>query len=174
MPTEKWQIVQGYETLYEVSNLGRVRSLDRVGVDSIGRRYYKRGKILRPGRSKSGHYTVSLFKNTRAQSQYVHALVALAFLGSCPVGREVSHGPNGVADNSVSNLSYETRSQNLLNRRRDKTIGKAVRRSDGVVFPSMTMAAEEHGIYPSHIHNVIHGNCRAKTAAGFEWEYANV
>jgi hypothetical protein len=172
--TEKWRAIYGYTGRYEVSNLGRVRSLDRRSTDRLGRSYRLRGKILRPGRTKSGHYTVALCKNANPLSQYVHILVAKAFLGPRPEGLIVSHGRAGCADNRLSNLSYATSSQNNgLDRWRDGTMQNArpVRRSDGIVYTSMTQAATRNGIYPSHIHNAIHGTRHAETAGGFRWEY---
>lgn len=173
MPNERWLPIWGYTGLYEVSNLGRVRSLDRRTTDRRGRSYRLRGKILRPGRTKSGHYTVALYKNARPLSQYVHILVAKAFLGPCPRKHIVSHGPTGPGDNRLSNLSHETRVQNSLNRWRDGTMNhvRPVRRSDGVVYVSMAQAAKQNDIFSSHIHHAIHGTRNAETAGGFRWEY---
>jgi len=116
---ERWLPVVGYEGLYEVSNHARVRSLDRWVVYSNGVKRFYKGKLLKPALLKKGYATVALGKDHR--NKYVHRLVAEAFLGPCPEGMEVLHGPNGVADNSVNNLSYGTRRQNMQDKLRDGT-----------------------------------------------------
>ena len=170
---ERWKDVVGYEGFYQVSDLGRVRSVDRVV------RHPKGGPSLRKGQIKSqvltsryGHLGVHLSKNGVGRSVHVHRLVAAAFLGPCPEGQQVRHGPNGVTDNSVSNLCYGTRSQDGLDKRRDGTHGgKPVRRSDEVEFISIAVAAEEMGCWPSAISDVCRG--KRKSAGGYGWEYCS-
>lgn len=80
--TEKWVPVPGYVGAYEVSDLGRVRSLPRVGP----RRSFE-GRVLRPGRStQSGHMSVVLSVGGAKKSHNVHAIVMLAFVGEPPGG----------------------------------------------------------------------------------------
>ena len=74
---EEWRAVPGYEGLYEVSNMGRVRSLDGEVVTKRGVRKKKAGVILRPVIGKKGYCVVGLGKGNR---WYVHRLVAVAFL----------------------------------------------------------------------------------------------
>lgn len=126
--TEEWRPVPGAEYRYEVSNLGRVKSLKRMV--SCGVRHGKPAhrtvceKILKLGFDADGYAQVliaptagSKFKTTK-----VHQLVALAFLGPRPEGKWVLHGPNGKKDNSVQNLYYGTPTQNVNDRWRDGTI----------------------------------------------------
>ena len=170
---ERWKWVVGYEGLYEVSDLGRVRSVDRVVKHYRGGPKKLAGKILRFGPSgRAGHLMVSLCKEGVQRKGHIHRLVAVAWIGPCPEGCEVRHGPNGVADNSVSNLSYGTRSENHLDKRRDGTSrGKRVRRSDGVEFASMHEAAEESCCKYQHIWHVCNG--QRKTAGGYGWRYCD-
>jgi len=110
---EIWKDIPGYEGRYQVSDAGRVRSVDRPvrvvchGVDTVR---VAQGKVLRPGRNNSGHVTVAL---GRGNSRLVHQLVLEAFVGQCPNGCEVLHLNHQPADNRLSNLSYGTRSENL-------------------------------------------------------------
>lgn len=115
---EEWRPVVGYEGSYEVSDHGRVRSLDRF-VRSTSRRgkpYLMacRGKVLRPAANKtrSGHLHVILVGRTRT----IHTLVAEAFLGPRPVGMEVRHLDDHPSNNNLSNLAYGTQSENVLDR----------------------------------------------------------
>lgn len=103
-----WRDVVGYEGLYQVSDTGQVRSLDRLKTD--GRKIKQ--KILKQCQNNSGHLHVGLTKNGRSLTKKVHKLVAEAFLGPYPNGHEVCHGPNGKTDNSIKNLSYGTRRRN--------------------------------------------------------------
>lgn len=92
--------------------------------------------------------------------------------GLCPEGMEVHHGPNGIRDNSVRNLSYGSHSANGLDMRRDGTHGgRAVCRSDGKEFQSMAEAAEESGCFQGNICKVCKG--KRNTTGGFGWEYVN-
>lgn len=117
---EKWKDVPGFEGRYQVSDQGRVRSMDRVQLfpayvlqsglaRSASRRTFK-GKLLSPGGSKSGHVSVVIGKgNTRT----VHTLVMEAFHGPAPDGYEVLHMNHTPGDNRLSNLKYGTRSENI-------------------------------------------------------------
>lgn len=115
--TEIWKAVVGFEGAYEVSNLGRVQSLDRSWpqLSRHGTIYthFKKGQMLRPGRMPGGHVSVAL---GRGNSRCVHELVLNAFVGPCPPGQEARH-LNGVPnDNVLPNLKWDTKGNN----RRDK------------------------------------------------------
>lgn len=109
--TERWLPVTEYEGLYEVSDLGRVRSLPRNTT---------RGKILSSSLS-NGYPAVTLFRNGKRKRWLVHRLVLAAFTGPCPPGQEARHGPGGKLDERLENLCYGTRSENHLDKRRDGT-----------------------------------------------------
>lgn len=117
--TEVWKDIPGFEGMYQVSDHGRVRSLDRV-VECNGPvkgRYPSRkyGRVLRPGPMSSGHVSVMLGR--AAGSYCAHVLVLLAFKGPCPEGLEVRH-LNGVPnDNRLDNLEYATRTRNTQDKK---------------------------------------------------------
>jgi hypothetical protein len=112
---EEWRAIPGHEGAYEVSSLGRVRSLDRdVWLSASGRKkghfIRVKGQILRPvTQSKYGHQCVSL--SGRLQFG-VHVLVALAFLGPRPAGKETAHKDGDPTNNRLENLAYKTSSDN--------------------------------------------------------------
>lgn len=112
--SEIWKAIPGFEGLYEVSDQGRVRSLDRVvaccGPTKGSYLSKKKGRMLRPGRMPSGHLSVVLGRD--AGSFCVHVLVLLAFRGPCPVGLEVRHRNGVPSDNRLLNLEYATRTRN--------------------------------------------------------------
>jgi len=113
---ETWRPIPGYEGYYECSDLGNVRSIDRL----IGNRLFK-GKILKRLLGSHGYYTVVLSKDGKVKTRTIHSLVMLTFIGPPPEGLEVLHGEGGPADNSLSNLKYGTRSENMHDMRRDGT-----------------------------------------------------
>jgi len=76
---ENWKPVVGYEGIYEVSSLGRVRSKDRKVWN--GRVYYdKKGRILKQSKTTTGYWKVELYKNRKKKSKKVHRLVAKSFI----------------------------------------------------------------------------------------------
>ena len=116
---EIWRDIPGYEGRYQVSNLGRVKSLPRVTtrVESSGRKVAQPilGRILRDSTNKSGYRYVVLRSGGKSVTREVHVLVAAAFLGPRPnEEQQVRHLNGNRLDCSVENLSYGTRSQNQL------------------------------------------------------------
>ena len=113
--TEMWRPIPGYEGHYEVSNHGRVRSIDYIDPRGV----FWRGRILKQAVQKIGGYPyVGLRKDGKVHTKRVHALVALAFIGPRPERMEVCHGNGNPADNRLSNLRYDTRSANSIDRTR--------------------------------------------------------
>ena len=107
---EIWRPVPDWEGLYEVSNHGRVRSLDRI--DARGRRWP--GRIMQGSRDRTGWYTkVSLSFGQRIERPYVHRTVAEVFLGPCPPGMVVNHIDGDKTNNHIDNLEYLTHRANL-------------------------------------------------------------
>ena len=113
MAAEEWRPVVGYEALYEVSSLGRVRSIDRECLGRDGRCELHRGKMLKPQPMKNGYLDVYLCSGARRTHRTVHRLVAEAFIGPKPKGLEIRHKDGNRSNNSAENLEYGTRSENL-------------------------------------------------------------
>ena len=111
MIQEIWKDVVGYEGVYQVSDLGRVRSLDRV--DSAGRSL--KGRILKLSTNKKGYLVVRLYLEGKGNTRYVHQLVARAFLNHEPCGNKlvVDHIDNDKSNNSLENLQIITQRENL-------------------------------------------------------------
>ncbi len=107
--TEKWVDVPGWTGLYEVSNLGRVRSLERLTERGV-----RGGKLLKPNPDSHGYYTVSMSVNSQVARVWIHHLVLLAFVGPRPRATEVAHENGDHQDNRLTNLAYKTKSGNML------------------------------------------------------------
>lgn len=114
---EIWVPVGGYETLYEVSSAGRVRSLPRVG---RGKRNLYGGKIVKSCvNSRNGYAYLTLCDDISSRKRKrvrVHVMVAQAFIGPCPLGQEVRHGNGARHDNVIENLSYATHRENCADK----------------------------------------------------------
>src|SRR5712691_3060160 len=103
-PTEHWLPIMGWEDLYEVSDLGRIRSLDRRTPRGI-----RRGQVLKPFPGRNGYLSVDLSRDEVQTRRTMHRLVLEAFIGPCPAGQEARHGPGGSrTDNRLTNLCYGT------------------------------------------------------------------
>ena len=108
---EIFKPVRGYSGLYEVSNKGRVRSLDRIGID--GRRL--RGKMMRPNvHPAKGYVRAHLYRGGTSRLIEIHRLVAEAFYGMVPKDCVVCHNNGVPGDNRVENLRIDTHQGNML------------------------------------------------------------
>jgi hypothetical protein len=109
---ERWLPIPGYVGLYEVSDQGRIRSLDRIVTFRDGKRRLFKGQLIRSRSRRDGYRLVTLSRNGQIEHWLVQHLVMLAFVGLRPEGAVVCHG-NGVRDdNRPSNLRYDSYSEN--------------------------------------------------------------
>lgn len=114
---EEWRPVVGYEGVYEVSNLGRVRrATDRRGGRSSGSFL---ALHIRRGRNRA-----NLGRDGVVKKVMVAHLVAAAFLGPCPEGCEVAHNDGNSANDNVCNLRYATRLENVHDKYKHGTMGR--------------------------------------------------
>lgn len=109
---EVWKPVVGWEGLYEVSNFGRIRSMPRTVIRSNGRRLTIAKKIISAPPNSRGYPSCSLWRNNKATPVAVHVVVARAFHGECPPGKEVRHLDGKKTNCRQSNLRYGTHSEN--------------------------------------------------------------
>ena len=106
---EVWKDINGYEGLYQVSNLGRVKSL--MFINNVAKKH--REKILFMS-TRSGYYTVNLCKDTKRVSKQVHRLVAEAFIPNPLNKKVVNHIDFNRKNNIVTNLEWNTQKENVL------------------------------------------------------------
>lgn len=112
MSDEQWRPIKGYEDSYEVSNHGRVRSIDRVIQRADGRAMTCQGQIL--STEKAGHYPSAMLRRPGQPGLHhrVHILVLEAFVGPRPGGMFALHRDDNKRNNHLSNLYWGTSSQN--------------------------------------------------------------
>lgn len=180
---EIWKPINGFEWSYEVSNLGKVKSLDRYANSGIGIRLYK-GILLKPVVDKYGYLKVQLCRDNKQTTFNVHRLVYEAFNGKIPEGMQVNHIDEDKTNNRLDNLNLITCKENVnwgtaierssksrLNR---KDCSKAVVQytPNGTrlaEFESLMDAERKLGICNQNICSVLKG--RTKTAGGYKWAY---
>ena len=112
---EIWKDIEGYEGLYQVSNWGRVKSLDRFITHKNGKKFFLRGKILKTRPDKDGYRLVSLYLNGKKKDSKVHRLVATAFIvNDDPIKKtQVNHLDESKDNNHVENLEWISQEDNL-------------------------------------------------------------
>ena len=177
---EIWKDVKGYEGKYQVSNLGRVKSLDRVVNHNGSKTRTFPEKILKPNKVAFDYLQVTLYKNGKRKCKYIHNLVMESFVGEKLEGYEVNHIDEDKSNNKLTNLEYLTRKENnnygtRIKRMSEKnTNGKKSKRVKGVhiengtiiYFPSLAEASR-NGYH--HVYDVIKGN--RNHCKKYKWYY---
>lgn len=110
---EEWRVIVGYEDLYKVSNLSRVKSLDRM-VRCRGDKFIKRkGKILKHKNDSRGYFCVNLYSvSGKCHTKPIHRLVAQAFIDNPKNNKCVNHIDGFKKNNSIKNLERVTHKEN--------------------------------------------------------------
>ena len=175
---EIWKDIPNYEG-YQVSNLGRVKSLERI--DALGRRVKE--KILKPLITRNGYYLIGLYKNSIQKFYYVHRLVWEAFNDQIPEGLQVNHINEVKTDNRLENLNLMTAKENMNWGSRNERAGKVLKngkKSKSVLqfdlndnfikeYQSAHQVERELGFSSGNIVNCCKG--KQKTAYNYIWRY---
>ena len=110
---EEWRTIPGIEG-YEASNLGRIRSVDRLVKGRANQKpWFKAGSLLNPFVANERGY---LRVKAGGRLHYVQRLVLMAFVGPCPEGLEACHADGDPTNNALSNLRWDTRKENAADR----------------------------------------------------------
>jgi len=180
---EIWKDIKGYEGLYQVSNMGRVKSLERTVIDNIGRRQNIKERILKPKKEPNGYLRVTLSNNSvKNKKFFVHRLVCEAFHENTENKPCVNHIDENKANNTVSNLEWSTFAKNINHGTRSLRAGKAIAKAlrkpigqytrDGKLIKVWQSAQEvkiQLGFDQGNISKVARG--KLKTAYGYVWKY---
>ena len=175
---EIWKDISGYEGLYQVSNMGRVRSKKRIFENKGTGKYKRNTRILLCSKHNKGYLTVTLFKNGRYKRFLIHRLVAKAFLPHDIFRNQVNHIDGNKTNNNISNIEWGSSSENQTHRRdilkKKFATGKPVIQIDNKgdiirQFESILQAAKLTGIKHQNISRVCNGKYRQ--AGGFRWKF---
>ena len=142
---EEWRDIEGYEGLYQVSNLGRIKS-----VNYRGHKGYEGILRLRP--DGKGYGMVALYKNNKVRHFKVHRLVAQTFIPKPNNYPQVNHKDENKANNCVSNLEWCTNEYNHNYGTRNKRVGKSLSKktlciTTGEIFNSTKEASKKYGVH---------------------------
>ena len=175
---EEWRDVKVYEGLYQVSNTGKVKSLNyrRTGKE----------KILEGVDNGYGYLRVELCKEGNREQPLVHVLVATAFLPNPDNLPEVNHKDEDKTNNCVENLEWCSKSYNINygtgNKKRAEKMTNNPKLSKSILginkisglivdFPSIMEASRQTGINKGHICECCNG--KRNSAGGFYWHYVD-
>jgi hypothetical protein len=115
MSKEIWKDIPGWEGYYQASNLGRIRSLDRIVTHSLGGDKMLKSMIMKQRLFKCGYYYVGLQKEGKTQKMCrVHRLIAKAFHPNPQNKPEVNHDDGNKLNNCEWNLEWATRKENAI------------------------------------------------------------
>ena len=183
---EIWKDIEGYEGIYQVSNLGRVRSLDR-NVPALNHKtgeicdYFRKGCILKQAEVFEGYLAVNITNAEKKRiSAFVHRLVAKAFVPGYFDGADVNHKDENKRNNRADNLEWCDRQYNINygtgKWRRRKYNARRVQQltMDGkpvATFPTIAEAARQTGIDASNIGGCLRGKRGQYQAGGYRWKY---
>lgn len=146
MSEEVWRPIAGYDGFYEVSNLGRVRSVTRCVVDARCTRVIK-GKLINPWDNSRGYLIVALSRDGKVIKHQIHRLVGLAFIPNPLNKPQINHVDGNPRNNRVTNLEWVTNGENTqhaydtrLNKRKQTLV------TYGGKTQNLTAWAKEYGI----------------------------
>lgn len=177
---EIWKDIYGFEGLYQISNLGRVKSLKNYGG--------VKERLIKPKKTKGGYLCVSLWKDLKRYCKLIHRLVAQAFIPNEDLFKTiVNHIDENKENNTVENLEWCTQEYNnnygthqercAIARLNHPDMSKQVEQYslDGKTliktFPSTIEIQRQLGFAQSNISSCCNG--KYKTAYGFIWKYKN-
>ena len=182
---EIWKDIEGYEGLYQVSNLGRVKSLERYNL-GIKNKYIKE-RFLKQHPDGKGYLMVWLYKGTKRKTMKVHRLVAKTFIPNPKQKPQIDHINAERQDNRVENLRWCTEKENSNNPITAKRNGEShfsTKSSCSIRVGQYTLEGElikewgcindverELNIRHAHIIGCCKGYKYKKSAGGFIWRY---
>ena len=168
---EKWKPIPGYKGFYEISDFGRVRSINRIVPHSQGPRK-RRGKILRQIIHRQGYPRVDLCRDGKKIRYYVHRLIAERFISNPNNLPCVCHKDDNPMNLYVDNLFWGTHKDNMNDMTSKGRANKFTRPifcvETGEIFQSVKAAADEHNVSQSTIRQSVTTHYRA---AGYHWEF---
>jgi len=175
---EIWKDIEGYEGYYQVSNMGRVRSVDRVVENNKGGYCQLKGRLLKFHTTKKGYHRVNLNKNGKIKYFLVHRLVTQAFISNPESKPQVNHIDGVKTNNNVSNLEWCTPSENIkhsfesgLNNNKGERHHKSKLNRDDVITIKLLYSKGKHTL--KDIGNMfnVHNSTISEIINGVSWKH---
>lgn len=159
---EIWKDIKDYECSYQVSSLGRIRSLDRYVGHRWGGQAFKKGKIKKTNIGKNGYMLVRLSSPEKSKTHTVHRLVAKAFISNTKNKPMVNHKDGNRLNNKVENLEWATAKENINHGAGVELCSKKIFRYDLegnliCTYKSANSLRETLGLWPGNITAVCRG-----------------
>lgn len=179
---EVWKDIKGYEGIYQISNYGRVKSLERI-IEYIGKNQYTQfnmklkvnEKLIKLSFDKDGYIQAGLATNGKVKTKRVHFLVAQAFIPNPNKYLCINHKNEDKSDNRVQNLEWCSVAYNNAYGSRSKAInqydleGKFIQQWKNAVEATKALGLKNSG----NIASCCKGKKHCNTVGGYKWKYAS-
>lgn len=175
---EIWKDIHNYEGLYQISNYGRVKSLERKVKNTKSSYRIVKEKILSCNKCSNGYYYIILYKNQNKKTYRIHRLVADAFIPNNDNLLEVNHIDENKENNNVNNLEWCNHKYNMnygtsIKRNAEKHKKQVIQytKNNEIIkeYSSLKEASDKIGIDSSSIMRCCKG--KQKTCGGYIWKY---
>ncbi|KXL53383.1 NUMOD4 motif protein [Anaerotignum neopropionicum] len=184
---EQWKDIKDFEGIYQVSNLGRIKSLERIVIDKKGMKKICKETIKTIHDNGKGYLNVNLWKDNKSYMRYVHRLVAQAFIPNLEDKSTVNHKDFNRSNNCVDNLEWATYSENNGYSDRLERQGKTFRKTnpfnkpinqydlDGNYIQQFQSIREAERVVNDGTGSNIYRVCKGqyKQSLGYIWKYAS-
>lgn len=172
---EIWKDIQGHEGYYQVSNKGRVMSLERkVKIRNGYRTVFN--KVRKPFKTKEGYFQICIYENNNYKPYLIHRLVAQAFIPNPDNKPHVNHIDGDKTNNNSWNLEWVTTSENnkhafetglssswVKRGGENPRTRRVINTKNNKIYKSVKLAAIAEGIKPNHLSRMLNGQRTNKT-----------
>ena len=173
---EIWKEIPGWEGYYSISSLGRAKSHKRIITEKKSSlktqiKYEIPEKILNPNIDKIGRHRISLSKNSKITTRFIHTLVLMTFVGKRAADKECCHKDGNPGNNKLDNLYYGTRSENIADAKKHGTFPMGENRPGAILNNqkaksiydrakhgcNIQLLADEFGVKRATINQILRG-----------------
>lgn len=172
---EIWKDIKNYEGFYQCSNLGNIRSLDRIIFEHTGKSQTRKGTIIKQKQNKNGYLQFALNKDSKRKMVYTHQIIAATFLENPNCLPVINHIDGNKLNNNINNLEYTDYAENnqhaykVLHRKPATAGAKRVElyiidtlNKTVEYYESITSASDSISLSHTQINRYIHSNKKWK------------